>query len=294
MATRSSRIRALLSLARLRPSSPRALALGAARLAEPRACAIGGGLLGLLGGPFGMLAGILIGAMLDIARLETRERGRIAAFLRAPYDARPAALAAAGTQGGGAAEWAAAPAYAAAACLALRGEWPGPSDPEARRALWSRFSSGAPPPPSRVRRAAERAVDVAAREAAADLPALARFLATGEAARERLLLADWAFALAALGSLSLDARDELRLRAALGDCGLGAADLAAARSRAFPSGRDPWSVLGLAPGAPRAELKRAYRRLSRAFHPDAAPADDGARFREISAAYAELSALAGR
>jgi curved DNA-binding protein CbpA len=36
-------------------------------------------------------------------------------------------------------------------------------------------------------------------------------------------------------------------------------------------------------------VKRAYRRLSRAFHPDASPGDDGARFRELQQAYAALA-----
>jgi DnaJ-class molecular chaperone len=79
----------------------------------------------------------------------------------------------------------------------------------------------------------------------------------------------------------------------LGDCGLGAKEILAARLAAFHGERDPWTVLGLAPGAPRSEVKRAYRRLSRIFHPDAAQGaapDDGERFRELRAAYQELTA----
>lgn len=254
----------------------RARLASASRAIAPRACAVGGGLVGLLGGAFGLCAGILLGAMLDIARLEAQSRARIAAFLRDPRP--PFAGRAEGV-------------YAAASCLALRGDWPGPADPQVRRALWARFSSEALPSETRARRAAERAVDVASRSSGADLPALARALATGDAEAERRILSDWAFALAALGGRGLGPADELALRAALSDCGVGSADLLASRSRAFPGERDPWSVLGLAPGASRAEVKRAYRRLSRAFHPDAAPGDDGSRFRELQRAYAALATI---
>jgi len=99
-----------------------------ARAASPWACAIGGGLVGLLGGPRGLGAGVHLGAMLDIARLEARSRRRIVAFLQNP---RPPFV----DRAGG--------AYAAAFCLALRGEWP--VDPQVRRALWSRFSMEALP-----------------------------------------------------------------------------------------------------------------------------------------------------
>jgi DnaJ-domain-containing protein 1 len=220
--------------------------------------------------------------MLDIARLEARSRARIAAFLQRPdtLDRAGLAFAAVGYIDR---------AYAAASCLALRGDWPGPSDSQVRRALWSRFSLEALPPDARVRRGAERIVDVVSRAVGADLPALARLLATSDAAALRRILADWAFALAALGGQALGSGEELVLRAALSDCGVGAAELLESRSRAFPGERDPWSVLGLAPGAPRVEVKRAYRRLSRAFHPDASPGDDGARFRELQQAYAALA-----
>ena len=255
-----------------------------ARAARPWACAIGGGLVGLLGGPFGLGVGALVGAMLDIARLEARSRSRIAAFLRDP-DTYFADSAAGALAVGGYVER----LYAAASCLALNGDWPGPADPQVRRALWSRFSAEALPADVRVRRDAERVVDVASRTAAADLPALARGLATSDAETERRILADWAFALASLGGRGLGPGEELALRAALSDCGVGATALLDARSRAFPGERDPWSILGLAPGAPRAEVKRAYRRLSRAFHPDASPGDDGSRFRELQQAYAALA-----
>lgn len=248
------------------------------RVLAPHACAIAGACVGLFAGWFALAAGLVIGGMLDVVRAEVRSRRRVTAFL-----ARPDGAAAEPLDG-----------YAAAACIALRGDWPGPGDREVRRALFDRFSDSMGRTNARARREAERIVDIAARFALADLPALARWLATSDAPRERELLADWAFALSALGGARLDPGLELSLRAALGDCGVGAREMLAARLKAFPGERDPWTVLGLSPGAPRAEVKRAYRRLSRLFHPDLSPGDDGESFRELRAAYAELTAPRGR
>jgi DnaJ-class molecular chaperone len=51
--------------------------------------------------------------------------------------------------------------------------------------------------------------------------------------------------------------------------------------------RDPYATLGVSRGATDAEVKRAYRRLAKAHHPDLSPGDarQAERFREISAAY---------
>src|SRR5688500_14150918 len=53
---------------------------------------------------------------------------------------------------------------------------------------------------------------------------------------------------------------------------------------------DFYSVLGLAPGATIAEIKRAYRRLARRHHPGVNPGDpeSGELFRRISEAYETL------
>jgi molecular chaperone DnaJ len=58
-----------------------------------------------------------------------------------------------------------------------------------------------------------------------------------------------------------------------------------------------WRVLGLTPGAEVAEIKRAYRRLARAVHPDLHPgaSDDErralqTRFAEVTEAYRLLVA----
>jgi curved DNA-binding protein CbpA len=57
-----------------------------------------------------------------------------------------------------------------------------------------------------------------------------------------------------------------------------------------------WQALGLSPGADTSEIKRAYKRLARAVHPDLHPeATDGerrvlaARFSAITEAYRVLT-----
>ena len=54
---------------------------------------------------------------------------------------------------------------------------------------------------------------------------------------------------------------------------------------------DYYELLGVDRGASIEELKRAYRKLAREFHPDANPNDETAeaKFKEISEAYAVLS-----
>ena len=51
---------------------------------------------------------------------------------------------------------------------------------------------------------------------------------------------------------------------------------------------DPYGVLGLEPGASMAEVKRAYRRLAKAFHPDSAGEAALPRFLAIHEAYERL------
>ncbi len=48
---------------------------------------------------------------------------------------------------------------------------------------------------------------------------------------------------------------------------------------------DPYRTLGLEPGASMAEVKRAYRRLAKAYHPDSAGEAALPRFLAIHAAY---------
>src|SRR5262245_49429214 len=56
------------------------------------------------------------------------------------------------------------------------------------------------------------------------------------------------------------------------------------------SGMDFYVVLGVRPGATDGDIRRAYRRLARQFHPDINPGDRAAaaRFHEISRAYETL------
>ena len=56
------------------------------------------------------------------------------------------------------------------------------------------------------------------------------------------------------------------------------------------SKRDYYEVLGVERGADQEQLKKAYRRLARQYHPDVNKESDAeARFKEINEAYEVLS-----
>ena len=53
---------------------------------------------------------------------------------------------------------------------------------------------------------------------------------------------------------------------------------------------DPYKVLGVEPGASDEEIKRAYRRLAKKYHPDLNPGDEVAarKMKEVNAAYERI------
>src|SRR5438309_4852288 len=59
----------------------------------------------------------------------------------------------------------------------------------------------------------------------------------------------------------------------------------------MPAIQDPYKVLGVAKKAPEDEIKKAYRKLARKYHPDRNPDDAAAeeRFKEVQEAYSVLS-----
>jgi molecular chaperone DnaJ len=57
---------------------------------------------------------------------------------------------------------------------------------------------------------------------------------------------------------------------------------------------DPYATLGLAPGASRAEVRRAYRRRAKAIHPDIAGADATEEMARLNDAREQLEARAPR
>ncbi len=53
---------------------------------------------------------------------------------------------------------------------------------------------------------------------------------------------------------------------------------------------DPYKVLGVSPDASDEEIKRAYRRLAKQYHPDLNPGDETAakKMQQINAAYEQI------
>ncbi len=263
-------------MAHFAPDKLHRIASGAVHVLDFSALRIVFTLAGLCAGLYGAAVGFVLGFLADIARLEERERRRLKRFLEKPEPGSTIDL---------------ARELTAASAIALSDVWPGISDRRTRILLFERFAAEILRADAHATRDVERAIDVASRCGSCDIAALARRLAALDGGPGQTILARWAYALAALGGSPLRAADEMQIRAALADCGIGGDAQAAARAAAFPRSKDPWTVLGLSPGASNAEVKRAYRRLSRLFHPDmAAGAEDGGeRFREVGEAYAALS-----
>ena len=57
------------------------------------------------------------------------------------------------------------------------------------------------------------------------------------------------------------------------------------------AGKDYYQILGVKRNAPERDIKQAYRRLARKYHPDVNPGDKSAeaKFKEVNQAYEVLS-----
>lgn len=104
----------------------------------------------------------------------------------------------------------------------------------------------------------------------------------------RPLAADAFFALRRLNARDLGPGEDLDTSSRLAALGVPEEEARRARARHFPDYRDDWDVLGLAPGSPRDEVRRAWKRLSRLHHPDS-PYGNEEKFREAREAYERLT-----
>lgn len=85
----------------------------------------------------------------------------------------------------------------------------------------------------------------------------------------------------------LPSADERDVSARLAALGTRETDVRKARTVFFPDYRDSWDILGIAPDSGKDEIRLAWRRLSRRYHPDS-PSGDAERFREAREAYDRL------
>jgi len=104
----------------------------------------------------------------------------------------------------------------------------------------------------------------------------------------RILAADAFFALRALARDDLASEEDLDTQARLAALGVPEEEVRRTRARHFPEYRDPWDVLGVPPGSAKDVVRKAWRRLSRLYHPDG-PSGNEERFREAREAYESLS-----
>ena len=236
---------------------------------------LAGALLGPILGWFGLAVGLTLGVMVDTVRTEFRLR----AYLTKPSAGAPDEV---------------IPGLIAA--LAIATTFAEGLPKAERRATLDGLLSAALGSKHLIMRIIHRpwpgsALAAVEEEGGFDASLLARRLALEGSAEARYFLAEaaWAFE-ARRGRLAW--RRERELAARLADAGLGEEAILLARCRFFPEWVSPWEVLGLAPGSPRDAIRRAYRRVSKRWHPDGAggaDAEAGERFREARAAYELLS-----
>jgi hypothetical protein len=274
------------------PSRVRRLFSVLATRLDPWAGRIIGPVIGLVGSWYGAAAGFLLGAMVDAARGSRR--------LRRYFHDPDARLPEEGV-----------PGMAAVAALAFSPAWPGPQVKEERRTIILRvahaafgsgagFSGDAPAsapaglPGSMqglfLERQMTHLVEAALVEEGLPFDSLSRDLAMRGGPAAQALLAAYAYALPASQSRDLEHGAEAAILAALADSGCPAGTIAEARSRAFPDYHDPWELLGVGPDAGLDELKRAWRKKSRRYHPDLAGDAGAESFRALKAAYEFLKA----
>ncbi|HTX73428.1 MAG TPA: DnaJ domain-containing protein [Rectinemataceae bacterium] len=248
-----------------------------------------GRMLGLIAGAwagwYGAIAGLVLGFMVDEARSESKTRRSIRAFLAEPDRVEPEEP---------------LPGIASAAALALSPAFFGLGDnaSAARQGFESLCFTMLALERSELRWL-RTVLDLTERSPATALAQHARRLALNGCPASRRLLADFCYSRFALSARRHEGAAEMRLRSALADCGLDARSIEESRSSAFPAARDPWRILGLRPGSPAAEIRRAFRRLSRQYHPDAAAGslgaeEAGSRFMALRSAYEELMGRPGR
>ena len=260
---------------------------------DPWAGRIVGALLGCAAGWYGAAAGFLLGVMVDSARRDRR-------LLRHFRD--PGTVALEGSL----------PGMADVAALAFLPSWPGPSGAEERRQLLLVSArevlrrEAAPAVPVRARDRASgtlqdilgkrhiaflaEASSVAMAEVGLPFDSLARDLALKGGPVALALLPAYAYGLCASAGTGLSHEAEAVIVSALADSGCPASLVAAARQRAFPGYQDPWELLGVPREAGLGEIKRAWRRMSRSYHPDLAGEVGAGDFRNLRSAYEFLKA----
>jgi len=235
--------------------------------------------LGAPAGLFGVLAGGLLGYMLDSVLSERRFRAWLAAPEgRAPCEALPGLL--------------------AALTLARRREdraFPARRDHLLEDLLLASLR-GLGLPRRLLPRPHPAAVLAILDEAPpCDIAALTRHLRLEGGPDARLLLAEALWAFEAAEGRALTWVKETELGKVMEEAGVEPLVQLMTREARFPGWKSPWEILGLEPGSPPEELRRAWRRLSKRWHPDLrAAGDDAARFREAKAAFEALSGGAGK